>query len=102
MLDDVTARLAQHFADIAEAVAGAAEELGRLPDIHRGVVGHAGDGELDAVHLVGDGLERLEMGLAPSDGRHGTSPLFKQLCLSDSFARVGVGHVGEAWPRPFE
>ena len=68
MLDDVTSRLAQHLADVAEAASSSAEELGSAGDVHRGVVRHSGDGELELADLVGDGVERLEMRLAPGGG----------------------------------
>ena len=76
MLDEVTSRLTQHLADVAEAIAGSAEELGSAADVHRGVVRDAGDREFELVDLVGDRVERLEMRLAPGGrGRHGVSPI---------------------------
>ena len=81
MLDDVTSRLAQHLADVAETVAGAAEQLGDVRDVHRGVVRHAGDRQLELANLDSDGVERLEIRLAPAAG---VSVGLVMVCLRDS------------------
>ena len=47
---------------------GLTEQLRSLADVHRGVVRHSGDRELEFTDLLGDGLERLEVDLAPCGG----------------------------------
>ena len=66
-LDDVTLHLMQHLAHVAEPVAGPTEQLRRLIDVHRGVVCHSGEGELELADLRGDGPERLKVGLMSCD-----------------------------------
>ena len=46
-LDDVTSGLAQHLALVAEPIPGLAEPLRSLADVHRGVVRHSGDREIE-------------------------------------------------------
>ena len=67
-LDDVASGLAQHRAHVAEPIPGLAEQLWSLADVHRGVVRHSGDRQLELTDLVGDGLERLEVNLGSSQG----------------------------------
>ena len=59
---------AQHLAHVAEPIPGPAEQLQSLADVHRGVVRHWGDRELELTDLFGDCLERLEVDLAPCGG----------------------------------
>ena len=47
---------------------GLTEQLRSLADVHRGVVRHSGDREYEFTDLLGDGLERLEVDLAPCGG----------------------------------
>ena len=88
-LDDVTSGLAGHLAHVAEPIPGLAEQLRRLTDVHRGVVCHSGDRELELVDLLGDGPEGLEVDLAPCGGggvggcRHDVSDWF-DVCTLDA------------------
>ena len=90
-LDDVTSGLAGHLAHVAEPIPGLAEQLRSLADVHRGVVRHSGDRELELTDLLGDSLERLAVDLAPCGGggvggcRHSVSDWFDYLRFVSCF-----------------
>ena len=68
-LDDIASGLAQHLAHVVEPVPGPAEQIGGFGDVHRGIVRHPRDREFELADLVGDGLERFEVRLAPAGPR---------------------------------
>ena len=69
VLDDIASGLAQYLTHVAEPAPGPAEQLGGFGDVHRGIVRHPRDREFELADLVGDGLERFEVRLAPAGPR---------------------------------